>query len=316
MRAIAIDAYGETPTLRDLPTPEPAAGEIRLRMHAAGVNPMDWRVRDGAPAQFGQTARFPLILGLEGAGVVDALGEGVGGYERGEAVFGLFWPQVFEYGTFADYLIVPADARMARKPEGLSFEQAAVLPLAGGAAVFVQEWLDIKPGETLLVVGATGGVGSYIVQLAKMRGARVLATSTAADAAYIKGLGADDTIDFEREDVVEAASRLAPGVNAVLDLVSSPEQFANISNIVGSGGRVASLINGADVEALAARGVRAENILTHPVGEHFDQLGHLVEQGKLAVPIEHVLPLEDAVSALAICEAAKGRGKIVLSVQA
>src|SRR6266508_1370063 len=123
MRASAIDSYGETPNLRELPTPEPQRGELRLRMRAAGVNPMDWRVRDGAPAQFDQTARFPLILGLEGAGVVDAVGEGVEGHEPGEAVFGLFWPQVFEYGTFADYLVVPADARMARKPEALSFEQ-------------------------------------------------------------------------------------------------------------------------------------------------------------------------------------------------
>ena len=116
MRAIAIDAYGETPTLRELPAPEPQPGEVRLRMRAAGVNPMDWRVRDGAPAQFDQTARFPLILGLEGAGVIDGVGRHVDRYQPGDAVFGLFWPQVFEYGTFADYLVVPADARMAPNP--------------------------------------------------------------------------------------------------------------------------------------------------------------------------------------------------------
>jgi len=116
-------------------------------MRAAGVNPMDWRVRDGAPAQFDQTARFPLILGLEGAGVIDSVGMGVDRYQPGEAVFGLFWLQVFEYGTFADYLVVPADARMARKPADLSFERAAALPLAGGAAMVVSEWIDLQPGE-------------------------------------------------------------------------------------------------------------------------------------------------------------------------
>jgi NADPH:quinone reductase len=315
MRAIAVDAYGETPTLRDLPIPELQPGDVRLRMRAAGVNPMDWRIRDGAPTQFDQTARFPMILGLEGSGVVDAVGKDVNSYTPGEAVFGLFWPQVFEYGTFADYLVVPADARMARKPEALSFEQAAALPLAGGAAMVVAEWMDIQPGETILVVGATGGVGSYTVQLARARGARVLATSTVADGPYIRGLGADELIDFEKADVVAVAERLAPnGVDAVLDLVSSANQLAKISMAVRPGGRIASLIFSADLDALATRGIRAANILSHPVAEHFEHLARLVNEGSLQVPIELVLPLEDALAALELSESGKARGKIVLAI--
>jgi NADPH:quinone reductase-like Zn-dependent oxidoreductase len=315
MRALAIDAYGGKPTLRDLPEPHPQSGEIRLRMRAAGVNPMDWRVRDGAAAQFGQSARFPMILGLEGAGVVDEVGDAVDTFKSGDAVFGLFWPQVFEYGTFADFLVVPADARMASKPESLTFEQAAVLPLAAGAAMVVQEWIDLQAGETILVVGATGGVGSYTVQLAKARGARVLATSSATDSAYIRSLGADEVIDFEQEDVAEAASGLAPGgVDALLDVVSPAARLARMSEVVRPGGRVASLINSADVEALAARQITAANILTHPAREHFEELGRLVEEGKLIVPIEHVLPLEDAVAALAMSEEGRTRGKIALAI--
>lgn len=315
MRAIAIDAYGETPTLRELPAPEPQPGEVRLRMRAAGVNPMDWRVRDGAPAQFDQTARFPLILGLEGAGVIDGVGRHVDRYQPGDAVFGLFWPQVFEYGTFADYLVVPADARMARKPADLSFELAAALPLAGGAAMVVSEWIDLQLGETILVVGATGGVGSYTVQLAKARGASVLATAAKDDASYILGLGADHAIDFEHEDLVEATTTLAPnGVDAILDLVSDAEQLARIATLVHSGGRLVSLIFSADVDALAVQGIRAANILSHPVGEHFEELARLVCSGALQVPIDRTLPLEEATAALELSESGRARGKIVLAI--
>jgi NADPH:quinone reductase len=315
MRAVAIDAYGDTPTLRDLPTPEPKHGEVRIEIHAAGVNPMDWRVRDGAPAQFGQDARFPLVLGLEGAGVVDAVGPGVVNWAVGDAVFGLFWPQVFEYGTFAEYLVVPADARMARKPEKLSFYEAAALPLAGGAAVFVLDWLDLKESETLLIVGATGGVGSYTVQLAKTLGARVIATSTDADEPYIRGLGADDVILFEREDVADVAVARAGGqIDALLDVVNMQEELSRIAEAVRTGGRVVSLISGADIETLAAREIRAGNLLSHPVAEHFEKLARLVEDGDLQVPIERVVPLEDAVDALAFSESGRARGKIVLAV--
>jgi NADPH:quinone reductase len=317
VRAIAIDAYGETPTLREVTTPEPKEREVRIRLHAAGVNPMDWRVRDGAPAQFDQEARFPLVLGLEGAGVIDAVGDDVDEWSEGDPVFGLFWPQVFEYGTFADYLVVPAGARMARKPDQLTFEQAAALPLAGGAAMFVQDWFDLKAGETLLIVGATGGVGSYSVQLAKQRGVRVLATSTVDDEAYIRELGADEVILFEREDVADAvAARTGGQIDAMLDVVNQQEELMRLAKLVRPGGRVASLIFGADIEALAERDIQAANILSHPVAEHFERLGDLAESGQLQIPIERIVPLEEAVDALALSESGRARGKIVINISA
>ena len=125
MRVIAIDHFGARPTLRDIPSPEVSAGEIRLRMRAAGVNPMDWKVRDGAPEEFGQETVFPLTLGLEGAGVVDALGEGVTGFAVGDPVFGLFWPQIFQHGTFADFLVLQCPL----KKDSLDFKLPNMLVL-------------------------------------------------------------------------------------------------------------------------------------------------------------------------------------------
>ena len=226
-----------------------------------------------------------------------------------------FWPQVFEYGTFADYLVVPEDARMAPKPEGLSFEHAAALPLAGGAAIAALNWIELTAGETILIVGATGGVGSYAVQLAKMRGATTLATAVASDHQYMQALGADELVDFQQRDVADAAQELAPdGVDAVLDLVSGADQLARIADVVRPGGRVVSLIFSADVDGLAGRGIRATNLLSHPVSRDFEELAQLATDGDLYVPVERTLPLERAADALALSESGTVRGKIVLTI--
>ena len=295
--------------------PRPERRELRLRMRAAGVNPMDWRVRDGAPNQFDQQTRFPLILGLEGAGAVDELGAGVTAYVRGDEVFGLFWPEIFEFGTFAEYLVVSEDARMACKPNALSFEQAAALPLAGGAAMAALNWLEIGQGQQILIVGATGGVGSYACQLAKLRGARVIATARASEVTYIRGLGADAVIDFEREDVPSRAGDLADGcVDAMLDLVNTGDRFSQNTTAVREGGRVVSLTFGADVDELAKRNIRAHNLLSHPVKQDFDELARLASRAELQIPIELTLPLAEANDALELSQSGMARGKIVLTI--
>lgn len=314
MKAIAIDRFGETPTLREMPTPEIGPGEVLLRMKAAGVNPMDWKVRDGVPAEYGQESRFPLILGLEGSAVVERVADDVDRFSPGDAVFGLFWPAVFEHGTFADYLVVSADARMALKPDALSFEQAAVLPLAGGAGLGVVEWLGVGPGSSLLVIGATGGVGSYAVQIAAARGARVVATASAADADYIRGLGAQEVIDFETEDTIEAARRIVPeGFDAILDVVSDQAQLERVAGLARKGGRLLTTL-WADVDALAEQGVTAHNFLNHPMPEHFTKLAEMVEAGDLQIHIQQAFPLEDAVEALRLSEQQQVRGKLVLTI--
>jgi NADPH:quinone reductase-like Zn-dependent oxidoreductase len=315
VRVIAIDHFGARPTLRDIPSPEVSAGEIRLRMRAAGVNPMDWKVRDGAAEEFGQETVFPLTLGLEGAGVVDALGEGVTGFAVGDPVFGLFWPQIFQHGTFADFLVVASDARMSLKPEALTFETASVLPLAGGAALAAVRWLELRPGAKLLIIGATGGVGSYAVQIARAAGAHVIATATASDAGYIRDLGANEVIDFEAGDTVETARQLAPqGVDAVLDVIDGPEELKRVASLVREGGRLITTLDAADIDALAHQGVTAQNFLNHPLPEHFDELARLVVDGELRVHIEHSFPLEEAVTALDLSERGEVRGKVVLTM--
>lgn len=315
MRAIAIDGFGDTPTLRDVPIPKVGSDEIRLRMQAAGVNPMDWKVRDGAPEQFGQETRFPLTLGLEGAAVIDALGDGVTGFDVGDPVFGLFWPAVFQHGSFADYLVVPAGARMAIKPEALTFEQAAVLPLAGGAALAAVDWLELEPGAKLLVIGATGGVGSYATQIAKARGAHVIATAATSDTEYIRSLGADEVIDFEKRDAVDAVRELAPeGVDGVIDVINGPDGLGRVAGVLRDNGRLLTTLFAADVDALARRGVTASNFLSHPLPHHFDELARLVIAGELQVRIEQRFPLENAAEALDLSQRGTVRGKLVLTI--
>jgi NADPH:quinone reductase-like Zn-dependent oxidoreductase len=316
VRAVAIDAFGQPPTLRELPMPEPGSGEVRIRLRAAGVNPIDWRVRDGAPAQFGQTARFPLILGLEGAGVIDKAGDQARLFAPGDEVLGLFWPEVFQHGTFADYLVVSDDARMAHKPAEISFQQAAALPLAGGAAVAGLNALELAAGDTLLVVGASGGVGIYACQLAKRRHIRVVATTrnVETNAEYLKRHGADMVIDVSDLDGPTSAELGSHDVDAVLDLVSDPNRLAQIAAAIRPGGRIVSLIAAADPDRLTGLDIRAQNLISHPQPDDFAELAGLAATGKLHIPLAHTYPLEQAPEALGLSEAGAARGKIVLEI--
>jgi NADPH2:quinone reductase len=175
MQAIAIDQFGQSAELHDIPVPAPGPGEIQVRMHAAGINPLDWKVAGGMLRAIGAEAKFPLTLGFDGAGTVERFGDGVTRFAVGDEVFGLVWPIVFEHGTFAEYFIASEHAALAAKPSGLSFAQAAALPMPASAALTALDTLAVSPGDTLLVVGATGGVGSYAVQLAKARDIGVIA---------------------------------------------------------------------------------------------------------------------------------------------
>ncbi len=180
MRAITIDAYQTQPHLQEMPRPQPGEGEILIRLHAAGVNPMDWRARDGAYQQW-WPAEFPVVLGFDGAGVVEQVGAGVSAFRPGDAVFGQFMPQrVLHWGTYADYVVTSASGAVAPKPVTLDDVQAAALPMPAQVALACLDALEIGSGETVLIVGATGGIGTYAIQMAVQPRAQRLRTTSPA----------------------------------------------------------------------------------------------------------------------------------------
>ncbi|MEV7547508.1 NADP-dependent oxidoreductase [Streptomyces sp. NPDC089915] len=318
MRAFAIDAFGETPRLRDLPRPEPGRGEVQIRVGAASVNPLDWKVAAGALAAAGAVFPFPLTLGSDFSGRVTAAGEGAA-WEVGQEVFGMRLPGAAEHdphGSYAEYLTAsPQTAALAVRPEGLDEVSAAALPMTGGTALALTRWLEPAEGETLLVVGAAGGVGSYAVQLAAARGCHVIAVAAGDDHAYVRSLGAREAVDHRTADVAEAVRAAHPGgVDAVLDLADDRETLmTRIAPLVRDGGRLATTVFAADPDALAARGVRAVNFGYRATDGDMAELAALVTSGALHVAQTTTFPLTAMGEAHTTSTTGHVRGKLVIT---
>ncbi|HEV2824306.1 MAG TPA: NADP-dependent oxidoreductase, partial [Actinomycetota bacterium] len=247
MRAIAEETFDGPIALMDLPTPEIGAGEVLIRVRAAGVNPFDWKVADGA-LEDQMKHRFPLIPGFDAAGVIERVGAGVTELAEGDEVYGYLFKPVIGDGTYAEYVGAPAPI-VARKPVTVGFAEAAALPTPWLTAMDLVDAVDTREGETILIVGATGGVGSYATQLAARRGAHVIATARRTNEALVRKLGAAETIDHTTEDIVDAVRMAHPGgIDAVIDVASDREALGSISTLVNEGGRLASSVYAADVE--------------------------------------------------------------------
>jgi NADPH:quinone reductase-like Zn-dependent oxidoreductase len=311
MRAIAEDEFGGPVSLMNLPIPEIGADEVLIRVQAAGVNPFDWKVADGI-LKDEKEHRFPLILGFDAAGVVERVGADVSGLFEGDEVYGYLSKPVMGKGSYAEYVVSPA-AIVAKKPETLGFAEAAALPMPGLTAMDLVDAVDLRKGETVLIVGATGGVGSYAVQLAARRGARVIATARGANEAFVRELGATETIDHSREDVIEAMLIAHPdGIEAIIDVVSDPNALRRMARLVKKGGRIASSVYAADVQHLSERGVRATNVGMQPEAWRLEELARMVDAGEISVQLERTFALEKAREALEESRSGHVRGKIVL----
>ncbi len=313
MRAIAENEFGGPVTLMDLPIPEIGADEVLIRVRAAGVNPFDWKVADGV-IKDEKEHRFPLILGFDAAGVVERVGADVTRLFEGDEVYGYLSKPVMGEGTYAEHVGANA-AIVAKKPEAVGFAEAAALPMPGLTAMDLVDAVDVEEGETVLIVGATGGVGSYAVQLAARRGARVIATARQANEAFVRELGATESIDHTREDLVEAVRAAQPdGIEAIIDVVSDPEVLSRMAGLLKKGGRLASSVYAADVERLAERSIKATNIGMLPGARRLNELSRLVDAGEISVRLERTFPLEKAREALEESRTGHVRGKIVLLV--
>lgn len=305
MRAVAIEGFGGREKLRvvDLPKPEAGPGEVLVCIRAAGVGPWDAKTREGF---FGERS-FPYVLGVEAAGVVEGVGSGVSGFGEGDEVI------YHGGGGYAEYSAVSAE-KAARKPSSLSFEEAAGVPVAGVTAYqgLVEE-IGIKEGETVLIAGAAGGVGTMAVQIGASLGARVFGTASPRNHDYLRSLGASEAIDYNENDWVEAVRQAEPGgVDAVLDCVGG-ETFRRSFGVVRDGWRVVTIVAfGEEVDP--DRGITYWAFSAPPDHRKLEAVSEMIDAGKVRVEVEDVLSLEDAAKAHERIEEGHTRGKIVLKV--
>ena len=311
MRAIVLREYGppEVLAIEEVQRPEPIPTEVQVRVHAAGVNPVDFKTRGGKGMR-GVLGEAPIRLGWDVSGVVTKLGGGVTRFRVGDEVFGMPWfPR--EAGAYAEYVTAPS-RHFAGKPHALSHEEAAALPLAGLTAwQIIVDAIQLQSGDDLLVHGAAGGVGHLAVQIAKARGANVIGTARAEQADWLRELGVDQVIDYRAERFEDLVSDL----DAVIDF---PGVYGERSlSVLRPGGILVSVPSGTS-EDLVARAKeskrRATGFLVEPDPVGLAGLSHLVEAGHLQVKVDRAFDLEYAAEAHRLAEAGHSGGKIVLRV--
>jgi NADPH:quinone reductase-like Zn-dependent oxidoreductase len=305
MKAVVITDFATEPTLADLPVPEPGPGQLLVRLHAAGLNPFDWKVVDGALKDAVPHA-FPLVLGSDGAGVVSRTGPGVTRFRPGDRVYGQFMRLEQGQGSYAEYAVADENGAIARIPETLPFTLAAALPTASVTAYQAVEAARLHTGHTLLITGASGGVGQSAVQFAAQAGADVLAAARPDVADHLRDLGA----------TAVTVAQVAPGsVDAVLDLVTPPGGDAGaLAGLLRPGGTLINTNYALDPDALAAQGILGINFGNRPTTEVLTTLAELADTGKLRVHIDAEVPLGQAPAALARSRTGHAHGKTVITL--
>jgi NADPH:quinone reductase-like Zn-dependent oxidoreductase len=294
-----------------MPVPEPAPGEIRVRVAAVGANPVDNAILQGYMKDMLEH-RFPLVPGIDASGTIDAVADDVKTWKVGDAVFGASGKSYFGAGTYAEYATM-SEGSVASKPSSLQHEQAAAIPTAGVTALMLLDALEPQEGDVVLAIGAVGGVGSYFVQLAAQRGARVIAVSRSINADYVRSLGAEDLIDYTSEDIGEAiAARHDQGIDAIADMVGNKEELASAIRRVKAGGRVASCVGAVDEGGLAQRDLSGRNVRAVVTTERLELLAAGRTSGRWRDPDIESLPLDQASEALARLAGRHVRGKLVL----
>ncbi len=309
MRAISQDVLGGPEVLKEveLERPTPRPNEVLVRVRAAGVNPTDWKHR----ANGGFLGEPPFVLGWDVSGVVEAVGIGVARFRPGDEVFGMLsYP--FGHGSHAEYVTAPARA-FAPKPASIDHTQAGALPLVSLTAwQALVEYADVRPGQRVLVHAAAGGVGHVAVQIAKARGAYVIGTASAGKHEFLRGLGADELIDYRETDFAEAVK----DVDVVLDTLGGETSVRSLK-VLRAGGVVVSIlpVGSAEFHEEAERlGVRAVRMLVDADRADLRAITDLVEKGQLRVEIAGTFPLADAAEAHALGDTGRTTGKLVLTV--
>lgn len=304
MKAVTINAYGEAPQVSEQEEPKVGPDTVLIRAKAAGVNPVDWKVTAGYLDQI-MYVHFPLVPGWDVAGVVEKAGPAVTEFAPGDEVIAYNRQDTVQHGTYAELVAAPVRT-VARKPASLSWPQAAGLPLAGLTAYQSLRTAGVAKGDTVLVNAAAGGVGSYAVQIAAARGARVIGTASEPKHDYLRSLGAEPVA--YGDGLVDRVRELAPeGVDAALDFVGGDALTASLE-LVSSASRVVSIVD----PGVKEHGGRY--VFVRPDSADLTALGELVDAGHLTVHVDRELPLAEAAEAFRLSQEGRTRGKIVLAI--
>ncbi|MDQ1034413.1 NADPH:quinone reductase-like Zn-dependent oxidoreductase [Streptomyces sp. V3I8] len=310
MRAISQDVLGGPEVLKEveLEIPKPGPSEVLVRVHAAGLNPTDWKHR----ANGGFLKKPPFVLGWDVSGVVEAVGLGVTVHRPGDEVFGML-PYPFGAGAHAEYVTAPARA-FVRKPAEVDHPQAAAVPLAALTAwQALVDTADLRPGQRVLIHAAAGGVGHLAVQIAKERGAYVIGTASSGKHEFLRGLGADELVDYRETDFAEAVR----DVDVVLDTVGGDYRSRSLRTLRPGGLLVSLSVSGSPELAKEARGlgVRAVEMLVEADQAGMGAVAALVAAGRLRATVAEVFPLAEAAKAHAAGDTGRTVGKLVLQVR-
>jgi len=313
MKAIVVDEYGppKNARLADVDTPKVKDDFLLVRMHAAAVNPFDVKIITGMVKDW-VPVEFPYVPGMDGAGEVIDIGEGVRNWRKGDAVLAQF-PR----GAFAQYALISAsDKKLARKPAALDFDRAAAIPEAGLTANTMVRAADLKTGQTVLIIGATGGLGLFATQLAKAEGVRVVATGKAEDEQYLRQLGADEVIDYAGGDVItQMVQRYPEGIDVVFDVINMGETLLRDAEVLRESGTLVSSLGGPGQDAFR-KNVNVHYIQLTAQDGDLEDLARRAAEGKLRVEIGGRYDLAKAPQALAdLLDPAKHtRGKFVINI--
>jgi len=312
MKAAQINKYGGSDVVEihnNATRPIVQAGSILVEMHAAGVNPVDWKIREGYLQQMAPL-HFPATLGGDFSGVVTEVDKDVSPFKPGDEVYGTALVVGGGSGAFTEFATTQAGS-IAPKPKGVSHSEAAALPLTGVSALqALAEHIKLVAGQKVLIHGGAGGIGSMAIQLAKHLGAYVATTVKVNDAAYVKELGADEAIEYENQRFENVVS----DYDAVFDTVGS-ETYQRSFSVLKKGGIIVSMLEQPNGELMKQYGVTAIAQFTQITTERLSKLAELVDQGVLKVNIDKIFPLEQAGEALAYLQSGKVRGKVVVQIQ-
>jgi NADPH:quinone reductase-like Zn-dependent oxidoreductase len=304
MKAIRIHEYGGPNVLKyeDAPIPDIGPDGVLIRVRAAGVNPVDWKIRKGLMTAF-RPLRFPAVLGADVSGTVERVGSLVSRFKPGDAVVARV------DGAYAEFAAVKTDA-VAPAPKSIPLAHAAALPTAAATAWTVLfDAARIVPGQSVLIHAGAGGVGSFAVQFAKLAGLHVIATCSAANAALVKSLGADEVIDYQKSNFAAKVKN----VDLLLDNVGG-ETLKESYGVVRKGGLLLAIASPPDAALASQQGITARFEVAVINGVRLQEIAGLIDAGKVRVVVENELPLEEAALAHQLSEAGHVRGKIILNV--
>lgn len=304
-QAIQVYNYGgpDVMKLESVQRPQPKEGEVLVHVHAAGVNPVDWKIRAGWLKDF-RPMPMPFIPGRDIAGIVEEVGPGVTAFQKGQAVFGQS-----AMGGYAEYVTASVNT-LALKPESLSFDDAAAIPV--GATTAWQglfDYGDLQPGQTVLVQGASGGVGMFAVQFARWKGAHVIGTTSTSNVEFVRSLGAETVIDYKKTSVEQAVH----DVDLVFDTVGGDVLKSSVQ-VVKQGGTLVTIAGQPPQEQVKERNIQVKSFSAQVSSHLLQQFAKLIQEGQLKVFVQETFPLSQARQSHELSEKGHGRGRIVLQV--